>query len=120
MKSHACFALLMFAIVGCSSSTSTNAPSTATVATPASATVDRVCEIAAEQMGVGESKVDANTSLADLGADELDLVELVMELEDEFSIAISDAKIEQMSGGGDLSKGFGKLTMRDFAKLVDD
>ncbi|WP_261341354.1 phosphopantetheine-binding protein [Rhodopirellula bahusiensis] len=76
--------------------------------------------MAAEQMGVDQSKLEASTSLADLGADELDLVELVMTLEEEFDQTISDAEIERMSGGTDLTKGFGKLTMADLAALVED
>ena len=118
MKSYAAFALIAFAIFGCSNS---NPPATSSSASSdAPSTVTRVLAVAAEQMGVDQSNIEASTSLADLGADELDLVELVMTLEEEFDQTISDAEIERMSGGEDLSKGFGKLTMADLAKLVDD
>lgn len=71
-------------------------------------------------MGVVESEINASTSLADLGADEPDLVELVKTLEEEFNQAIADTEIERMSGGADFSSGFGKLTMAVLAAFVDD
>ena len=121
MKSYAAFALIALAIFGCSNSNSPATSSSASSdATPTPSTVTRVLAVAAEQMGVDQSNIEASTSLADLGADELDLVELVMTLEEEFDQTISDAEIERMSGGEDLSKGFGELTMADLAKLVDD
>ena len=48
--------------------------------------LERVRKIVVEQLGVEESKVTATASfIDDLGADSLDLVELVMSLEEEFS-----------------------------------
>ena len=120
MKSYALCILFIFALVGCSESSSTTTRSPASNGATNSETVTRVCDIAAEQMGVDKSKVDARTSLADLGADELDLVELVMTLEEEFNQTISDAEIERLSGGSDFTKGFGKLTMENLAGLIDN
>ena len=119
MKIYICVAIVLLAINGCSDSQPIGS-SKFVVAAPASSTVTRVCTIAAEQMEVDKSSVTAATTLADLGADELDFVELVMTLEEEFDKAISDAKIDRLSGGADLSAGLGRITLADLAKLVDD
>ena len=51
--------------------------------------MERVTDIVADQLGVDKEKITAETSFVnDLGADSLDTVELVMELEEEFDINI--------------------------------
>ena len=51
----------------------------------------RVKKIVAEQLGVNEAEIkNASSFLDDLGADSLDMVELVMALEDEFETEIPD------------------------------
>lgn len=62
---------------------------------------ERVIEIVAEQLGVDKEKVTAETSFVnDLGADSLDTVELVMELEEEFDINIPDDAAEKIQTVG--------------------
>jgi len=57
----------------------------------------RIKEIVAEQLGVEESQVSNESSfMDDLGADYLDTVELVMALEEEFDIEISDENAEKI------------------------
>ncbi|MCL2761144.1 MAG: acyl carrier protein [Desulfuromonadales bacterium] len=57
----------------------------------------RVKEIIAEQLGVEEAQVTNEASfMDDLGADSLDTVELVMALEEEFDIEISDENAEKL------------------------
>lgn len=59
---------------------------------------DRVQEIIAQQLGVDKSQVTKNANFADdLGADSLDTVELVMAIEEEFSIEISDEAAENIA-----------------------
>jgi acyl carrier protein len=68
-----------------------------TVATVA----ERVIKIVAEQLGAEESNVSPETSFVnDLGADSLDTVELVMELEEEFDINIPDDAAEKIQTVG--------------------
>ena len=62
---------------------------------------ERVVDIVAEQLGVSKEKVARDTSFVnDLGADSLDQVELVMELEEEFDINIPDDAAEKIQTVG--------------------
>lgn len=57
----------------------------------------RIKEIVAEQLGVDEAQVTNESAfMDDLGADSLDTVELVMALEEEFEIEISDEDAEKI------------------------
>lgn len=62
-----------------------------------SATFDRVQAIVSEQLGVDQDKVVPEAEFVqDLNADSLDLVELIMSLEEEFGIEISDEEAERI------------------------
>ena len=66
---------------------------------------ERVIDIVAEQLGVDKEKVTPDTSFVnDLGADSLDTVELVMELEEEFDITIPDDAAEKIQTVGQAVK----------------
>ncbi len=59
---------------------------------------ERVKKIVVEQLGVKEDEVSPNASFVDgLGADSLDTVELVMELEEEFECEIPDEEAEKIT-----------------------
>lgn len=61
----------------------------------------RVIDIVSEQLGVDKEKISRETSFVnDLGADSLDTVELVMELEEEFDITIPDDAAEKIQTVG--------------------
>ncbi|MCL5257000.1 MAG: acyl carrier protein [Chloroflexi bacterium] len=63
---------------------------------------ERVRKIAAEQLGVDEGEVAMESSfIEDLNADSLDLVELIMSLEEEFGMEISDEEAESLVTVGD-------------------
>ena len=62
-----------------------------------SATFDRVQAIVSEQLGVDLDKVVPEAEFVqDLNADSLDLVELIMSLEEEFGVEISDEEAERI------------------------
>lgn len=62
----------------------------------------RVTEIIAEQLGVSKEEVVPEASfIDDLGADSLDIVELVMAMEEEFDIEIPDEDAEKIQTIGD-------------------
>lgn len=63
---------------------------------------ERVIDIVSEQLGVDKEKITRETSfVTDLGADSLDTVELVMELEEEFDISIPDEAAEKIQKVGE-------------------
>ena len=63
---------------------------------------ERVVDIVSEQLGVDKDKISRETSFVnDLGADSLDTVELVMELEEEFDISIPDEAAEKIQRVGE-------------------
>jgi len=62
------------------------------------AVADKVKSIIVEQLGVDEEEVTLDASFTeDLGADSLDIVELVMAFEEEFGIEIPDEEAEKIS-----------------------
>lgn len=62
---------------------------------------ERVIQIVAEQLGVPKERITRDTSFVnDLGADSLDTVELVMELEEEFDINIPEDAAEKIQTVG--------------------
>ena len=63
-----------------------------------SATIEqKVKNIIADQLGVGEDEIKPTSSfIEDLGADSLDIVELVMAMEEEFEVEIPDEEAENI------------------------
>lgn len=65
----------------------------------------KVKNIIVEQLGVDGERVKAEASfIDDLGADSLDIVELVMAMEEEFDIEIPDEAAEKLRTVGDVTK----------------
>lgn len=66
---------------------------------------DKVKDIIVDQLDVEEDKVTLEASITeDLGADSLDIVDLVMSFEDEFGIEIPDDQVENVKTVGDIVK----------------
>jgi acyl carrier protein len=62
----------------------------------------KVTSIIVEKLGVDEADINPNASFTnDLGADSLDTVELIMEFEKEFDLAIPDEDAENIATVGD-------------------
>lgn len=67
------------------------------------AILEKVKEVIVDQLGVEEDIIKLDTSFVDdLGADSLDIVELIMSLEEEFDIQIPDGDAEKISTVGDV------------------
>ena len=64
---------------------------------------EKVKSITADQLGIDEDKIVMESAfLTDLEADSLDIVELMMALEEEFSIEIPDEDVEKLSTVSDV------------------
>lgn len=53
---------------------------------------DKIKKVVCEQLGVSEEEVKLETTFEELGADSLDLFQVVIELEEEFNIQLEDAE----------------------------
>lgn len=66
---------------------------------------EKVKNIIVDQLDVDEEKVTMNANIQDdLGADSLDIVDLVMSFEDEFDLEIPDDQVETIKTVGDVVK----------------
>lgn len=69
----------------------------------AAETLERVKKIIVESLNVDPNEVTMEANIKeDLGADSLDVVDLIMELEDEFDMEISDEEAEKITTVGDV------------------
>ena len=65
--------------------------------------LDKIKSILSSQFGIDEDQINENTDVVnDLGADSLDVVELMMSVEDEFGIMIEDEEIAEFKTVGDV------------------
>ena len=66
---------------------------------------DRIKDIIVEQLGVNADQINPGAKfIEDLGADSLDIVELIMALEEEFGTEIPDEQAERLQTVGDVAK----------------
>ncbi len=67
-------------------------------------TIDRVKELLANQLNVEVNKINENSRIVeDLGADSLDMIEMLMALEEEFSISVPDDQAEGLKTVGNVA-----------------
>ena len=65
-------------------------------------TQDKVARIIAEKLSIDVSTIKLESTLQNLGADSLDLVEIIMKLEEQFDIEVDDAKAESLKNVNDV------------------
>lgn len=66
---------------------------------------DKVKAMLVEKLGISEEKITMESEvIKDLGADSLDLVEMLLSMEEEFGITISDEQTENIKTVGDIVK----------------
>ena len=66
---------------------------------------DKIKEIIIDELGIDESKVTMDARFReDLGADSLDAVEIIMQIEEEFGVEINEDVIQDMKVIGDIVK----------------
>jgi len=63
---------------------------------------EKTIEIVAEQLQIGKDEIYEETSFSDLGADSLDLTEMVMAFEETFDVEISDEDAKNLPTVGDV------------------
>ncbi len=64
---------------------------------------EKLKELVVDQLGVEEDEVTMEANMQDdLGADSLDVVDLVMSVEEEFGVKIADEELENMKAVGDI------------------
>ena len=68
-------------------------------------TIDKVREMLANQLNIEVDKIDEKSRvIEDLGADSLDMIEMLMALEEEFGITFPDEKADSLKTVGDIVK----------------
>ena len=71
--------------------------------------METLCRMLAEQMDVDRSEITPETNIIeDLGADSLDIVELISALEDEFDLVITDERVREL------------YTVKDVAEFIEN
>lgn len=64
--------------------------------------MERIINIISDRFDIDKKSINADTSFDEINADSIDLVDLVMEIEDDFSIEIKDEDFETIKTIGDL------------------
>jgi len=82
-------------------------------------TLPAIQKIVAEQLGRKPDDIRPDATLAALGADDLDLVEIVMATEEALNISINDDALTRAAGVASADKVVGKLTVQAFAAFAD-
>lgn len=63
---------------------------------------DKIKSIISDKLGINQNEVTMDTTFEDLGADSLDIVELIMAIEEEYDIQVSDEEAEKAQSVGDV------------------
>lgn len=117
--------LILSALVGCTNVESDTPSGQSAVATPSKVEASdhdlrMVQEVLSELLELEPQTIDPETTFAQLQADDLDLVEAVMELEDRLDIRIPDEAIRGVGYPASPQMVLDKLTVRRLAEVVCD
>ncbi len=82
--------------------------------------LDSIQSIIAGQLGKPASEIDPDQTFAAIGADDLDLVEITMEVEDTFGIAIHDDSLVNAAHATTANALCSQLTVRTFAAVAEE
>lgn len=107
--------LLAIVLTGCSGQQEDSTRETASSSAAATPDVATIVSVLAEQFGISPGQVAPDATLASLGADELDVVEIIMTVEERFHVEITDEQIVRRVGRGGAED---TLTARSLAALV--
>ena len=107
------FALVV--LVGCSSRSDLSQRSGDGPSGSAGQDIAAIVSILADQLGIKPEQVAPDATLRSLGADELDVVEIIMMVEEQFHVEITDEQIVHQIGEGGAED---MLTARGLAALV--
>jgi len=88
--------------------------------TSAKRTAQDVRTIIAKQLDRSPGSIHPDATFAQLGADDLDLVEIVLEVEDTLGIAIDDEKLTTAAGADDPDQLPVRLTVAEFERVVNE
>jgi len=65
--------------------------------------LEKVIKILSDQLGIDEDQINKDTDIMEgLGADSLDVVEMIMSIEEEFEITITDEEVHEFKTVGDV------------------
>lgn len=67
-------------------------------------TLEKIIEIISEKTDINPELLDEDTQIEEIGADSIDIVEMLMTFEDEFDIDIPDEKIKKIKNLGELER----------------
>jgi acyl carrier protein len=107
---------LLLALTACSDPTGDFPP--AAPSATALAEVAEVTGILIELMELSAEEIDPDTPLAEYGVDDLTLVELVMAVEEDCGVVISDEELLGAVGASDYTDSLSKLTVQRLAELI--
>ena len=80
---------------------------------------EKVRKLLAEQLNIAPDKIDLKSRvIEDLGADSLDVVEMLMVLEDEFNVTVSDEESLQLKTVGDIVNLIDSKTKKSYLKYI--
>uniref|UniRef100_UPI0016026084 phosphopantetheine-binding protein n=1 Tax=Stieleria mannarensis TaxID=2755585 RepID=UPI0016026084 len=109
---HFVSALLCVYVVGCGST------HVASLDTPETPMLDEIAVVIASHLNKSVHEISPDLTFAELGADDLDLVEITMDVEDQLNLVIRDDALVAKTGSASANDLCSRLTVRGFAEVA--